>query len=186
MYYKVVTNSLQSLYMREEDDRSVDYKLNEYVYAPLPGTYLFVFNYIENVNKFIKKFDVKDCRVFHCECEGVQEFAYKPSWMTSASVPEGTVFAYGVKLLEEIDIEPTYSYGTKLRFVLKGYQSHGAYEGYLTQVGPGQFMIINHDYNRHSEIVVDKREGSKGLTKDEIAKGFDLLNLEIIEVKTDE
>lgn len=103
-YYKVVNKHNMSVFGY---DSSITYTLNKFVYPTKLGTFLFIFDTLENAQLYAKNCG---CLVYECECEGVQESI--PDFMSTkfpdkAAYPKGTLFAYGVKLIKLInEIEP--------------------------------------------------------------------------------
>ena len=89
-YYKIVNHDLTSGFRNKE---SIQYKVGEYVY-PKSGTYLFVFDTLEKAKSFAKNSHV----IYECECECVCQKT--PEFFKGRSVPTGTVYAYGVKLID--------------------------------------------------------------------------------------
>lgn len=100
-YYKVVYSSnLVSAVKCGHGE--VQYKIGQFVYAPVQGTYLFVFDSKESALKFKKGSDVH--RIYECEVEGLCD---NPTNHSNEEWPQGTKFAYGVKLTKLVDsIQP--------------------------------------------------------------------------------
>ena len=84
---------------------TVLYNLNQWVYSDRPGKFLFVFDGLDKAINFAKCID--NTTIYECEVEGLEynpEFAYGPN-REKKTWPDGTAFAYGVKLIREIEIE---------------------------------------------------------------------------------
>lgn len=78
---------------------SIDYKLNEYVYPKIPGTYLMIFDSLENAKEMIRN-NGGTGFIFECEVEGICQ---NPSqFRLNCNPPVGTCYAYGVKLTKEV------------------------------------------------------------------------------------
>jgi len=105
MYYKIVSQDLFSIskYYNTTYCKPVQYKLGEYVYAA-NGTFLFIFNDLEKA-KQAKKINGWIGDIYECEAEGVQ--IDRPEFLKNfGTTPDGTVFAYGVKLTKCVAVEP--------------------------------------------------------------------------------
>ena len=101
-YYKVVRKNDLRSFGADCNTNAVQYKLNEFVYPTKSGTYLMVFDDLERARYFIRGGVTWD--VYECECESVCKNT--PLVHANQSWPDGTVFAYGVKLVKKInDIE---------------------------------------------------------------------------------
>lgn len=116
MYYKVVSKDLRSCVITGK--YNVEYKVGEFVYPEKMGSYLFIFDTIEAALSFA----TTQCEgghllyVYRCEAEGIEIKPDNPQ-MSGCAPPTGTVFAYGVKLLElcktvtPINQNPVVKYG---------------------------------------------------------------------------
>ena len=86
-------------------DEVVEYKIGEFVYAPVPGKYLFLFKTLEDALNRVRGLicGTWNFALFKCEAVGVCE---KPNTKffreILVDIPDGTVYAYGVKLIEEV------------------------------------------------------------------------------------
>lgn len=100
IYYKVVQPSLRSFHTL-----SVQYKLNEWVYAP-SGKPFFVFDTLDNANLFTVGFHESIFKIYECVIEGFVETPAN-TILAREKWPQGTKFAYGVKLTKLVgQLEP--------------------------------------------------------------------------------
>lgn len=106
-YCKVVSNDLKSITREDRDENCIQYEVGNYVYAN-KGQFLFVFDSLESAKKAIDEHMWESCRIFECECEGLQK---DPPYFLRQKYPNGiypygTCFAYGVTLTQEIVTKP--------------------------------------------------------------------------------
>lgn len=102
IYYKVTTKDNESISRTLlGSNEIVKYKINEWVFSPVPGKFLFVFNNLNDAKDFAI---IPDCKIYECEVNGFNigpqqklDFYLQP--------PNGTVQVYGVKLIKEIENE---------------------------------------------------------------------------------
>lgn len=126
VYYKVCRNYNGKLNSVISAD-IVEYKLNEWVYPKSIGTFLFLFTSIEAAKRAIKYYNWSNTTIFKCEAEGICQ---KPRFIYGEKdiLPDGTIFAYGVRLIEEIEssqtfqandvVEVTWNDGEKSNFII--------------------------------------------------------------------
>ena len=94
--YKVVLEkNNSSAWMTGKDETF--YKENEYVYAP-SGKPFFIFKDLESAKQYTIKLG-SGFVVYECECVGVEE---EFPLNLDIVLPQGTIFAYGVKLTKKI------------------------------------------------------------------------------------
>ena len=102
-YYKVVAKNGDSYVSGTSLGRIIGYTtylLNNYVYCK-DGRYFFVFDTLHNAQAFIK--DYIGCSIFECECQGVENPKdLDLDWVNCNLLPNGTMFACGVKLTKEV------------------------------------------------------------------------------------
>ena len=160
VYYKVVSSKDNLLVSVTGNLRNVTYIPNKFVYPERSGTYLFVFDTLDNARKAVKDFVWKSQIIWECECQGVETPNSENSqWCTKSydELPSGTMFAYGVKLTKEIESPKPKKQITLLeegtRFSIDGYKNIR-----LVRVSTKDYQLIAYDkYNRYCDKFIEER-----------------------------
>jgi len=113
MYYKVLTNTMESIASKYTHTPSyshkVRYSLNTWTFPTKLGSGLFVFNTLEAAEQAIEEndWDNGGCQIFECECHGeiskdtLDVDAWKPSHINSDIMKNSSIFL-GVKLIKKV------------------------------------------------------------------------------------
>lgn len=135
-YYKVCSQSHDNI---TSAVGNANYKIGEFTYGE-NGDFLFIFDTLQHAEDFIKsKIACKaDKAVFECECIGVADKDNVNGFYTKyvSDLPDGTMFAYGVKLLKNLTEDNTY-YAPGSEFLAGG----SLYV--LIQVGPSVYTLVS-------------------------------------------
>lgn len=108
-YYKLVTPELKSICSISENTQAlaIQYRVDEYVFANNPGSFLFVFKSFDDARKFKNEYSAyNNCLLYECEVTGIDtQNLTKDITGNIRYWPDGTIHVYGIKLIKEaIDI----------------------------------------------------------------------------------
>lgn len=144
-YYKVLLQDLRSFSGNVQPTMAVQYKVGEYVYPRVNGTYLMVFDNLESAKSL--KAGLPDFHIYECECESVCEGI--PSAHQNTVWPKGTKFAYGVGLTKKVE-----------EFVPQKF--------YMLACDNGKYILVTYTSNEAGKVIPDSKGYMEGRVENDV------------------
>ena len=152
------------------------YVAGEWVFSP-KGSFLFVFQTLEQAKNYLRTYRTNSpdmLHIFECEVTGIDT---NNAFKFKHSIPDGTIFAYGVKITREV-IEKKFDDGDELLLSDGGYKT-------LFKYTCGKWLSLDEDgsitiHDNITATTLDEFLKQTGYSKDDLIAENSMISKRVI------